>query len=284
MQKFSLLIAIVVVALVASSAMPAHALAALGLGKTGAAVAALASARPSITVRVDDSRITSPARMPAGYVDVHIVTSGKIHHHLAFWHLNPGVTVKLFTRALKSPKGPFELGTAVGGNGPMLAGHLATTMRLLPGTVVFADIVDGPTTRIASFQVTGPPVSTEPPAAVRTIVNRSFRFVLPARFGRPGVYRFTNSDPVAHDGVIYPLLKGKTAADLVRWLRGGGKGRAPVDFARPLGGPGVIGAHWTSWFTLPRLAPGRYVLGCFLPDDRGVLHAAMGMVAGFEVR
>ena len=272
MQKDLLCIAIAVVALVApSNAMPAHSL------------AAHVSARPSITIRVDDSRITSPAQMPAGFVDIHIVTSGKVHHHLAFWHLNPGVTVKHFTRALRSPKGPFDLGMAIGGNGPMLAGHLDTTMRLLPGTVVFADLVDGPTTRIASFQVTGTPVSTQPPAAVGTIDNRSFRFVLPAHFGRPGVYRFTNSDPVAHDGAIYPLLRGKTAADLVRWLRGGGKGRPPVDFARPLGGPGVIGAQWTSWFTLPRLAPGRYVLGCFLPDDHGMLHAAMGMVAGFEV-
>jgi hypothetical protein len=221
--------------------------------------------------------------MPPGYVDIRIVTSGKVHHHLAFWHLNPGVTVKRFTRALQSPKGPFDLGTAIGGNGPMLAGQLDTTMRLLPGIVVLADIVDGPTTRIASFQVTGSPVSTQPPASVGTIDNRGFRFVLPARFGRPGVYRFTNSDPVAHDGAIYPLRKGKTAADLVRWFRGGGKGRPPVDFARPLGGPGVIGAKWTSWFTLRRLAPGRYVLGCFLPGDHGMLHAAMGMVAGFEV-
>jgi hypothetical protein len=285
MQKASLLIVIMAVALVAaSSAMPAHSLAAPVTGKTGVAVAAHASARPSITIRVDDSRITSPPRVPAGYVDIHIVTSGKVHHHLAFWHLNPGVTVKRFTGALNSPKGPFELGTGVGGNAPMLAGRLDTTMRFLPGTVVFADIVDGPTTRIASFQVTAPPVSTQPPAAVGTIVNRAFRFDLPASFGRPGVYRFTNSDPVAHDGVIYPLLKGKTAADLVRWFRDGGKGRAPVVFARPLGGPGVTGARWTSWFTLPRLAPGRYVLGCFLPDDRGVLHVAMGMVAGFDVR
>jgi hypothetical protein len=46
----------------------------------------------------------------------------------------------------------------------------------------------------------------------------------------------------------------------------------------------VIGARWTSWFTLPHLAPGHYVLGCFLLDDRGVLHAATGMVAEFEVR
>jgi hypothetical protein len=272
MRKDLVCIAVAVVALVAASnATPAH------------SFAARATARFSITVRVDDSSITSPARMPPGYVDIRIVTSGKVHHHLAFWHLNPGVTVKRFTRALQSPKGPFDLGTAIGGNGPMLAGQLDTTMRLLPGIVVLADIVDGPTTRIASFQVTGSPVSTQPPASVGTIDNRGFRFVLPARFGRPGVYRFTNSDPVAHDGAIYPLRKGKTAADLVRWFRGGGKGRPPVDFARPLGGPGVIGAKWTSWFTLRRLAPGRYVLGCFLPGDHGMLHAAMGMVAGFEV-
>ena len=261
------------------------AVAALAGGGDAAAVGRGSVSRPSITVGVDDSRITAPSRMPAGYVDIRIVTSGNDHHHLAFWHLNPGVTVKRFIRVLKRPNGdPFKLGTAIGGNGPMLAGHLDTTMRLTPGTVVLADIVEGPTTRIASFRVAGPAVATQPPPAAGTVVNRSYRFVLPARFGRPGVYGFTNSDPVAHDGVIYRLLQGKNAGSLVRWLRSGGKGRPPVDFTRPLGGPGVIGPHWTSWFTLSRLAPGRYVLGCFLPDDRGVLHAAMGMIAGFQVR
>jgi hypothetical protein len=248
-----------------------------------AAAGSATSARPTVTVRVDDSRVTAPKRWPAGYVDVHIVTAGKVHHHLAFWHLNPGVTVKRFLSALSSAKGPFDVGTAVGGNGPMLAGHLDVTMHLVPGTVVFADIVDGPTTRIASFQVSGQSVAAEPPAALGTIVNRGFRFELPAHFGRPGVYRFANSDPVAHDGAIFRLRAGQTAADLVRWFRRSGNGRPPVDLSRPLGGPGVIGAHWTSWFRLPRLAPGQYILGCFLPDDRGVLHAAMGMVARFEV-
>ncbi|TML66756.1 MAG: hypothetical protein E6G11_13845, partial [Actinobacteria bacterium] len=162
-------------------------LAALGSGAS-ATVVASASARPSVTIRVDDHRITAPTRMPAGYVDIHIVTSGKVHHHLAFWHLNRGVTSKRFIRVMKGPNGdPFKLGTAIGGNGPMLAGRLDTTMRLVPGRVVFADIVEGPTTRIASFRVVGSPVSTQPPAAVGTIVNRSYRFVLPAHFGRPGV-------------------------------------------------------------------------------------------------
>jgi hypothetical protein len=253
---------------------------------TGAAATALApvSVRPSFTVRVDDRRISAPARMPAGYVDIHIVTSGKVHHHLAFWHLNRGVTAKRFIRVLKAPNGdPFKLSTAIGGNGPTLAGRLDTTMRLVPGTVVVADIVEGPTTRFARFRVSGPAASTRPPTALGTIVNRSYRFFVPPRFGRPGLYRFTNPDSAAHDGAIFRLIKGKTATDLVRWMRRGGKGQPPVDFDRPLGGPGVIGAHWTSWFRVQKLSPGRCVIGCFLPDPGGALHAADGMVAGFAV-
>lgn len=264
-------------------AIGAVAIASIGTGSAATALSP-AAARPSVTVRVDDKRISAPARMPAGYVDIHIVTSGKVHHHLAFWLLNRGVTAKRFIRVLKAPNGdPFKLSKAIGGNGPMLAGRLDTTMRLVRGTVVIADIVEGPTTRFARFRVRGPAVSTRPPAALGTIVNRSYRFFLPPHFGRPGVYRFTNPDSRAHDGAIFPLHKGKTAADLIRWMRGGGKGRSPANFGKPLGGPGVIGAHWTSWFRLPKLPPGRYVLGCFLPDPGGTLHAADGMVAGFAV-
>lgn len=257
----------------------------LVLAVTPSAFAGDAAARPSITVRVDDHRIVAPAKVPAGLVDVHIVTSGKEHHHLAFWHLNNGVTKERFIRVLKAPTGDvFAIATAIGGNGPQLSGSFDETMRLVGGTVVFADIVEGPTTRIASFRIGGRPISNRPPAALGTIVNKAFRFSLPAGFGRPGVYRFTNVDPVAHDGGIFPLVGQKTAADVVHWFHTGGKGRPPVDFSRPLGGPGVIGAHWTSWFTLPKLPKGRYLFACFLPDDRGVLHAAMGMVAVFVVR
>jgi hypothetical protein len=242
--------------------------------------------RPSITVRVDDNRISAPKRVPAGNVDVHIITSGKVQHHLAFWHHNGGVTLKRFVRETKLPNGdPFKLGTGVGGNAPMPAGRFDTTMRLVPGKVVVADIVEGPTTRFANFAVVGPERSTQPPTAVGAIVNRKYRFDLPPGFGRPGVYRFSNTDPVAHDGVIYRLVKGQTATDLVRFLGGGGKGSPPVAFARPLGGPGVTSAHWTSWFTLPKLPAGRYVLACFLPDPgSNVPHAVEGMVAGFVVR
>ena len=59
MQKVSLLIVIAAVALV-------------GAGSA-------AAARPTVTVRVDDSRITSPSRWPAGYVGVRIITARPAH-------------------------------------------------------------------------------------------------------------------------------------------------------------------------------------------------------------
>lgn len=257
---------------------------------TGAAIAQNTPAksgvgRPSVTIRVDDKRITSPTRIPAGLVDVHIVTSGKVHHHLAFWHLHQGITKARFIRELKKPNGdPFAIATCIGGNGPMLAQTVVATMRMVPGTVVFADIVDGPTTEIASFNVSGAPVSTKVPHALGTIVNKGFRFVMPANFGKPGVYRFTNVDSTAHDGAIFRLKPGKRAIDVVSWFQHGAKGAPPVDFAVPLGGPGAIGARWTSWFTLPKLPPGRYLFGCFLPDSMGMLHIAMGMAADFVVK
>src|SRR5690348_2008887 len=134
-------------------------------------------ARPQVTIRVDDKRISRPAHVPAGLVDVHIVTSGKVHHHLAFWHLNQGITKERFLRELKRENGdPFKIATCIGGNGPMLAGSVTSTMRMVPGTVVLADIVDGPTTEIASFDVSGAPVSMTPPHALGTIVNQGFRF------------------------------------------------------------------------------------------------------------
>lgn len=261
----------------------------IAVALTGAAIAhgtpaKSSMARPHVTIRVDDKRIASPAHVPAGLVDVHIVTSGKVHHHLAFWHLNQGITKARFLRELKRENGdPFKIATCIGGNGPMLAGSVTSTMRMVPGTVVFADIVDGPTTEIASFEVSGAAVSMTPPHALGTIVNQGFRFVMPANFGRPGVYRFTNVDPTAHDGAIFRLKPGKRAADVVSWFQHGAKSAPPVDFTMPLGGPGAIGAHWTSWFTLSKLPPGRYLFGCFLPDAHGMLHIAMGMAADFVV-
>jgi len=241
--------------------------------------------RPAITVRVDDTQITSPTRVPAGLVDVRIVTSGEVNHHLAFWHLNRGVTTQRFLRVLKRPNGnPFAIATGIGGNGLMPAGSTIATMRMVPGTVVLADIVEGATTEIASFEVSGKPVSTRAPHSLGTIVNKQFRFVMPVGFGRPGIYRFTNVDPTAHDGTIFRLPPGTSASDVVSWFAHGAKGAPPIDFSKPLGGPGAIGAHWTSWFTLPKLPPGRYLFGCFLPDDRGTLHIAMGMAADFVVQ
>src|SRR6266542_2522405 len=94
MQKVSLLIVIAAVALVGARSAT--------------------SARPTVTVRVDDSRITAPSPWPAGYVDVHIITAGKAHHHLASWHLNPVGMLIRSKASLHPPEVACQLATAVG--------------------------------------------------------------------------------------------------------------------------------------------------------------------------
>lgn len=44
-------------------------------------------------------------------------------------------------------------------------------------------------------------------------------------------------------------------------------------------GSARVRTYWTSWFTLPKLAPGRYLFGCFLTNAHGMLHLAIGMAA-----
>ncbi len=57
---------------------------------------------------------------------------------------------------------------------------------------------------------------------------------------------------------------------------------APSLAARASARPSITIRVSDSGITSLRRVPA-YVLGCFLPDEHGMLHVAMGMVAGFEV-
>jgi hypothetical protein len=72
------------------------------------------------------------------------------------------------------------------------------------------------------------------------------------------------------------LEEGKTAADLVAWA-------STLDGPPPgelVGGFGAIGPGLGGWLRFDGdLAPGNYVLACFIPGADGNLHVAAGMVA-----
>jgi hypothetical protein len=256
---------------------------------TATAVAALLAAAIPVTaaaslsvIRVTDSAIQLPAGgLKAGIDELRIVGSGTRLHHLVFWRLHAGVSYAQFDRVFASPNGALaRLVTAAGGNGQVDPGGATDLyLDLAQGRYAITDLTDGPTNEV---RVTIGPARSKirPPRSVGTIrAVAGDRFRLPPGFGRPGVYTFRNEDDELHEASLVRMKPGKTAPDLVRFLKGGGKGAYPV--AAELGGFGALGGHLHGWMVLPALPHGAYALVCFIPDEHGVPHVAMGMIAGF---
>lgn len=241
-----------------------------------------ATTRPSVTVVLSDTAMKLPVSIPGGIVDVVLDASSSktASHHLAFFRRNAGVDAK---RMMAASDAEFaKLVTYQGGNTEVLAGKKQTvTMDLEPGNYTVADFGDnGP--QATGDTTVGPATKAAPPAARGTITSGpGMAFTLPAGFDGSGVWRFTNADKAsAHETAIIRLHTGKTAVDVVAWAKAGA-GAPPFDV---LGGFGPLGLGEQGWMDLgKRPAAGRYAVACFLPDDKGVMHAAMGMVREFTV-
>jgi hypothetical protein len=130
--------------------------------------------------------------------------------------------------------------------------------------------------------VTAAAGATSPPASLGTIIAKAeYDFVLPPGFGKPGIFAFHNTDTKPHDFVIVSLAPGKHANEIISWAKAGK--HTPPPITGEFGGAGALSGHLTSWFKVPKLAPGTYALICFFPDSHGVPHAAHGMVSEFTV-
>ena len=244
---------------------------------------ASAAQRP-ITVRVDDHAIHLPATVPAGTLAVHIVTGGKQLHHLVFEQLKPGVTFISFEKAMQNPAAnDATYATYIGGNGQVPPGRSVDVFfTVKPGPVEVIDIVHGQAISHAQLTATAATSATSPPTSLGTVIaNAKDRFVLPRGFGKPGVFAFRNTDRDPHDMVIVGLAPGKHANTIIAWAKAGKHTPPPV--TGEFGGAGALSGHLTSWFTVPKLAPGTYALICLMPDSHGMPHAAHGMVREFTI-
>lgn len=117
-------------------------------------------------------------------------------------------------------------------------------------------------------------------ANVVTVVAREYAFTLPDSIPA-GLTTFVLKDEghEQHHVFLVTLPDGKTPADLITTIRGGGPppawGRAP--WMRMIGGPNTPVPGGESNATIV-LEPGRYVLFCVIPAPDGALHATKGMV------
>jgi hypothetical protein len=256
------------------------ALAAGGVASAGGGAGSL------ITARIDDRTVHFSPALHAGFVQLHIVSTGSTPHHLLFWQLHRGVSFKQFDRVDASQSGnPFKLATVIGGNGPLVPGHsMDIWIHVAEGRVAIDDIRSGGVTgfhRDLAIRRSGQ--NAAQPKALGTVAAvPGDRFRLPPGFGRPGVWKFANQDRDTHDGSIGRLAPGKTVADLISCAKQGENGPPPLSAAD--GGFGALGGHAHAWFTIGHLPPGHYAVVCFIPGPNGIPHVAMGMAAGFTVR
>lgn len=93
-------------------------------------------------------------------------------------------------------------------------------------------------------------------------------------------FRFVNAGPEPHHMTLMRLENGHTPSDLLKAMQD----RKPLSgIATALGGPnaGELGVHSNATVDL---APGEYVMTCFIPSPDGVPHVFKGMIKPITVR
>jgi hypothetical protein len=258
----------------------------LAILAAGGVASAGAGAGSLVTARIDDRTVHFSPTLHAGFVQLHIVSTGSTPHHLLFWQLHRTVSFKQFDRVDASQNGnPFPLATLVGGNGQLSPGHtMDIWIHVAKGRIAIDDVPAGPG---PGFHLDVPIRSSgqnaRQPKALGTVAAvPGDHYRLPPGFGRPGVWKFTNRDNAPQEAMIIGLAAGKTAADVISWVQHGKKGPPPISSAD--GGFGALGGHSHAWFTIGHLPAGHYAVVSFVPGANGVPQVAMGMAAGFTVR
>lgn len=107
-----------------------------------------------------------------------------------------------------------------------------------------------------------------------TVTARDYAFDAPDTLAAGlTTVRLVNRGPELHHVQLLRLEGGRTMADLLAAFKAGGP---PPAWAHDVGGPNAPVPGGQSEATL-ELAPGRYVIACFIPSPNGPPHIAKGM-------
>ncbi len=141
-----------------------------------------------------------------------------------------------------------------------------------------------PTLAVLVAVVAGCGGSDEAASNVVEVRGDEYAYVMPSRIeGGVVTMEFTNTGGELHEYALARLDPGKTSADVAAFLadpkslEGG-----PPDWLTDIGGVPALSQDRTVSITR-ELAPGTYVLLCFVPAPDGRPHIAHGMVRTFEV-
>jgi hypothetical protein len=254
---------------------------------------AAAPAGPNvITIAAVDYAFATPETIPAGLTTFKMLNLGREPHQAVVM----GASDKSWDEiraAMMSPAAFPAWLRFPGGPGVVAAGDSSNaTARLEPGNYFIVCMISSPDGVLhvmkgmvrrlvvvpAPLTVGAPP--PEPRAdVVATLSDYAFALSAPLTAGTQTI-RVENVGPQLHELGIEQLLPGKTLADLQRWIAGGMTGAPPT---RPVGGFVGPDVGKKGWFTVT-LAPGKYVLSCYVADAQdGKPHVMHGMVQEITV-
>jgi uncharacterized cupredoxin-like copper-binding protein len=244
----------------------------------------------SVTVVATEYAFSMPDTLRSGAVALRLVNRGHELHHLYLARLDAGKSAADLVAAMKAGGPPPAWATDIGGPNGADPGStsLTTTVTLAPGHYAALCVIPGPDGMPHAVKgmhkdlvVVGPAASPPPRNAARdTVTLVDYAFDTHARF-EPGVHRVIvrNTSKQSHELELARLLPGKTPADLAAWAEKMA-GPPPAHF---LGGVSPLAPGQSNELRLD-LAPGHYVMLCFVPDARdGKPHVAHGMVHDFVI-
>ncbi|HEX6644236.1 MAG TPA: hypothetical protein VF037_06145, partial [Gemmatimonadales bacterium] len=248
------------------------------------ALACATDAEPNVmTVTARDFAFEAPDTVAAGLTTIRLQNQGPEFHHVQLIRLEDGHTHAEFFEALQGGPPPAWVREVGGPNTPMPGGTSEATLTLEPGNYVIVCFIPSPdgVMHVAKgmshpFVVGGGDAAARPAAApapdvVATLTDYDFTFSDSLRAGRQ-VVRVRNDAAQPHEMFIVRLNEGVTPDQFASWVETQ-DGPPP---AEPIGGTTAIANGLSNDLELD-LAPGEYLLICFVPDaSDGRPHLAHG--------
>ena len=236
-----------------------------------------------------DFSYIAPDTIPSGLTRIRLTNDGREHHHVQLARLQAGHTVAELRDSLAAKRGLPSWVTFVGGPNtpaPGLASEVIVSLE--PGSyavLCFVESADG-VPHLAKGMIRGlavVPTKTSPqmePRADAQMVLDDYGFALtPALTAGRRTIKVENGGPQPHEVIFIRLRPGKTAADVLAWLKAE-EGPPPGE---PYGGTVALQAGRVNYVTAD-FTRGDYALLCFVPDaGDGRRHVAHGMVSQFRV-
>jgi hypothetical protein len=244
---------------------------------------------PTYVFIATDYGFDGPSEIPGGLVTLRLDNKGREPHHMTVVRLDAGKTLDDLRTALMAEQ---ELGWMhwVAGPGPFMSNeHGAVTTTLEPGNYVllcFVPDAEGHPhfalgmMKELTVKGTGPGGDLPEPDLTITLDDFHFKLSGQPKAGAQTV-RIVKNGAQPHEAVLAKLDDGATPMDFIQAFGPNATGPPPGTF--PPGGISQMDPGQTATVEWD-LAPGRYVLICFVADPGShAPHFALGMLHEFTV-